>query len=116
MANPGDKFADQEGGQITFRETAISTNGELLEVAVTYPPRSNLPPVHYHPSQEETFEVKGGLIRACFNGEEHVFQDGDVFVVPPGTRHQMHNDADEPGKVIWQTRSAMKTEVVFETV
>ncbi len=116
MANPGDEFTDQEGGHVVFRDTVSFTDGELLEVAVTYPPRSSLPPVHYHPSQEETFVVKGGFIRAYFNGEEHVFQDGDVFVVPPGTHHQMHNDADEPGKVIWQTRPAMKTEVFFETV
>ena len=116
MANPGDEFTDQEWGHIVFRETASSSNGELLEVAVTYPPRSSLPPVRNHPSQEETFEVIGGLIRAYFNGDEHVYQDGDVFVVSPGTRHQMHNDADEPGKVIWQTRPAMKTEVFFETV
>jgi quercetin dioxygenase-like cupin family protein len=116
MANPRDEFWDQDGGHLVFRETSGSTDGELLEVQVTYPPRSSLPPVHSHPSQEETFQIQSGLIRALFNGKEHVYHKGDVFVVPPGTHHQMHSNGEEPSTYIWQTRPAMKTEVFFETI
>ena len=116
MANPGDEFSDREGGHLVFRKTSSSTAGELLEVQVTYPRRSSVPPVHNRPSQEETFEGRSGVIRAFFDGKEHVYQEGDVFVVPPGRHHQMHNDGEESSTVIWQTRPAMKTEVFFETV
>jgi quercetin dioxygenase-like cupin family protein len=116
MAKPGDEFVDQEGGKILFRETAGTTHGDLLEVEVTYPPHSARPPAHYHPSQEEHFAVMGGIIRAVIDGQEEVYGEGDEFVIPPGTSHQMHNDSDEPGSVIWQTRPAMNTEVFFETI
>jgi quercetin dioxygenase-like cupin family protein len=116
MAKPGDEFVDQEGGRILFRQTAGTTDGELLEVEVIYPAHSNLPPLHYHPSQEERFVVKGGIIRTVIDEQENVYVAGDEFAIPPSTNHQMHNDSDEPGRVIWQTRPAMNTEVFFETI
>ena len=73
MARPGDEFDDHQGGRIVFRETAVSSGGALLEVKVTYPPQSSLPPAHYHPSQEERFEVKAGIIRAIIEGQEKEF-------------------------------------------
>ena len=101
MANPGDEFVNQEGGRILYRETAGTTDGELQEVEVTYSAHSTLPPPHYHPSQEEHFVIMGGIIRTVIDGQEKVYQAGDEFVIPPGTNHQIHNEGDEPGRVIW---------------
>jgi len=93
-------FGIKKGGHFVFRETSGSTDGELLEVQVTYPLRSSLPPIHSHPSQEETFQVQSGLIRALFNGKEHLYHKGDVFVAPPRTHHQMHSNGEEPSTSI----------------
>lgn len=35
-----------------------------------------------------------------------------AFVAPPGTRHWMHNISDEPARLLWQTRPALKTVIM----
>jgi quercetin dioxygenase-like cupin family protein len=116
MPVSGDEIRISEQDRIRFLRTAADTDGELLEVEVTYPPQSERPSVHYHPHQEERFEVFSGVIRAQIGEEAHEFQAGDQFVVPAGQPHWMHNASDEPARVNWQTRPALRTEVFFETV
>ncbi len=116
MAEPGDELIDSEGGKIIFKETAASTNGELLEMEAHYPAKSELPPEHYHPYQEERFQILNGTIRAIIDGQENLYQHGQEFTIPPGTPHAMHNVSSEEGRVIWQTRPAMKTEFFHETI
>jgi quercetin dioxygenase-like cupin family protein len=116
MAKPGDELNDSEGGKIIFKETASSSNGQLLEMEAVYPANSDLPPEHYHPIQEERFQVLEGTIRAIVDGQDNLFQAGQEFIIPPGTPHAMHNVSSEEGRVIWQTRPAMKTEFFHETI
>lgn len=116
MAKTGDEFANHDGGRLVYRKTAGETNGELLEVEVTYTPHSTPPVEHYHPFQEERFEVLSGTMRVIVNGSEQDYGAGEVFTVLAGTPHWMHNAGDEPGRVVWQTRPAMRTEIFFETV
>jgi len=42
---------------LIFRKTGVDTDGELLEMEARYPTNSSQPPYHYHPYQEEHFEV-----------------------------------------------------------
>jgi mannose-6-phosphate isomerase-like protein (cupin superfamily) len=116
MANPGDEIIDVQGGKIIFKETAASSNGQLLEIEAHYPANSELPPEHYHPYQEERFQVLEGTIRAIVNGQENLYKPGQDFTIPPGTPHAMQNVNSEEGRVIWQTRPAMKTEFFHETI
>ena len=116
MAQPGDEFKNPDGGVLVFRQTADTTQGALLEVEATYPPGSDLPPAHFHPSQEERFEVISGTIRTIVQGEERYYGEGEVFTIPQGIPHQMHNNGEEPCRFLWQTRPVMKTEQFFETV
>ncbi|NIS30833.1 MAG: cupin domain-containing protein, partial [Actinobacteria bacterium] len=53
--------------------------GDLLEVRAEYPPDSSQPPAHYHPNQEERFEVLRGRFEAVIDGEEAVYEAGDSF-------------------------------------
>ena len=57
MAKPGDELIDSEGGKIIFKETAASSNGELLEMEAVYPANSNLPPEHYHHLIEHHYKL-----------------------------------------------------------
>jgi mannose-6-phosphate isomerase-like protein (cupin superfamily) len=116
MAKPGDELNDSEGGKIIFKETAATSNGRLLEMEAHYPANSELPPEHYHPYQEERFQILKGTIRAIVKGQENLYQPGQEFTIPPGTPHAMHNVSSEEGRVIWQTRPAMKTEFFHETI
>ena len=74
------------------------------------------PPEHYHPHQEEHFEVLSGAVHASIGGVEKTYQPGEDFTIPVGLAHWMHNTSHEVGRVIWQTRPAMRTETFFETI
>jgi quercetin dioxygenase-like cupin family protein len=110
MVKPGTMHKDPAGHGILFRETAATTNGELLEIEVIYPPEGSPPPLHVHPAQEETFEVISGRVRVLHGAETRDYVTGDRFVVPPGESHAMFNPSQELNRVIWQTRPALRSE------
>ncbi len=104
------------GQRIIFRETSEDTDGALLEVESVYTrPTPSRPPNHYHPVQEERFEVLAGELRALVGGEERTLKEGEPLLIPPGTPHTMWAEA-EGVRVNWQTRPALKTEEFFETI
>ena len=101
-------------GSIEFFETTEDTGGERLVVEISYAGTGNRPPVHFHPSHDELFEVQEGQIHAIVGGEEHVLRPGDELRVPAGTHHQMW--ADVPSRQRWTTSPALRTERFFETM
>jgi quercetin dioxygenase-like cupin family protein len=104
------------GQQITIRRTARETGGEFLEVESVYTkPVVHRPPDHYHPYQEERFEVISGTLRVGVEGEELELREGDVLVVPPGTTHGMWSETAGT-RVNWKTYPAMDTEGFFRIV
>ena len=105
-----------DGGRLIFRKTGADTDGELLEMEARYPPNSSRPPYHYHPYQEEHFEVLQGEFRTKIDGVEHIYRAGEEFSVPVNTPHWMHNISDEEGRLLWQVRPAMKTQAFLETM
>ena len=78
----------------------------------TYGGTGALPPEHFHPRQVERFEVLEGSVRATVGGTEHLYGPGETFVVPVGMPHQM--TADEPARVSWEVRPALRTAEFFE--
>jgi hypothetical protein len=88
----------------------------LLEVESVYTkPTPSRPPTHYHPRQEERFEVLAGRLNVLVDGQKRTLEEGEVLIVPPGVPHEMW--ATETGaRVDWQTRPALKTQAFFETV
>lgn len=117
MAKTGDVLDNPFTGQrLVFRKTARETGGELLEVESVYTkPSPSRPPAHYHPHQEERFEVLSGALRVRVGDEERMLREGDVLVVPPNTPHEMW--AEEGGvRVSWRTYPALETESFFETL
>lgn len=116
MARAGDTLTNRSGEQIVFRRTTAETGGELLEVEVLYRPNATPPPAHYHPSQEERFEVLQGAIQTRIGGVTRTYLPGERFTVPPGVSHQMHSSGAEPGRMRWEIRPALNTEAFFETL
>jgi mannose-6-phosphate isomerase-like protein (cupin superfamily) len=117
VVQAGDAFENPVSGQqLTFRKTSGDTGGKLLEVDSIYTkPSPSRPPVHYHPRQEERFEVLSGELHALIGGEERNLKVGETLVIPRGIPHSMW--AQEAGtRVNWQTRPALKTEAFFETL
>lgn len=99
-----------------FHKTSADTDGEYLEMEVSYAPHSDQPPNHYHPYQEEYFEVLKGVFHTKIGGVEHIYETGEKFNVPKNTPHWMYNTSDEDGCLLWQVRPAMKTQAFLETM
>ena len=117
MARAGDELVNPVTGQrIVFRKVAADTGGELLEMETWYRAGGPPAPPHYHPSQDERFEVLSGAVRCAVDGEERVLREGDVLEVPRGTPHVFGGDPDEDAHVRWETRPALRTEEFFEKI
>jgi quercetin dioxygenase-like cupin family protein len=104
------------GGRLTIRKSGTDTNGDLLEMEVSYPPYSAKPAYHYHPYQEEHFEVLQGNFYIKIGDTERTYETGEKFNIPKNTAHWMHNISDEEGCLLWQVRPAMKTQAFLETM
>ena len=117
MPGAGDVLDNPVSGQrIIFRKTAEDTGGELLEVESVYTKASpSRPPAHYHPHQEERFEVLSGRLHVLITDKERTLEEGEILTIPPGTPHEMWAE-DAGSRANWQTRPALKTEEFFETV
>lgn len=100
------------GNYLRFIRTAAETDGELLEMESTYREGAALPPAHFHPSQEESFEVLEGTVTTIIDGVEAKHEEGDTFRVPAGVVHQMVGEAGT--RLNWQVRPALRTAEFFE--
>ena len=98
------------GSSITF----VESTPERVVVEIAYDGRGGKPPTHYHPSQEERFEVLEGEINVLLDGERRTLRKGDTLLVPAGTPHQMWTEA--PARQRWETRPPLKTERFFKTL
>jgi mannose-6-phosphate isomerase-like protein (cupin superfamily) len=112
VAQAGQEIGSQGGMKLRLVRTGAETDGELLEMEATYPGDGSMPPMHLHPSQAERFEILEGAMRAKIGDEETVYEPGAVFEVPPGTPHQM--GTDQPTRMRWEVRPAMRTAEFFE--
>jgi quercetin dioxygenase-like cupin family protein len=116
MGKKGDRIENPVVGMtLELRQTAADTDGELLEMEATYEPSSTPPLPHFHPSQEEHFEILAGTMKARIGGEpERELNAGDTLDVEAGAVHAMWNDGPETARTLWQTRPALRTEEFFE--
>ena len=112
MATAGQQIEGHGGFGLRLIRTGAETDGELLEMEATYGGEAGMPPEHVHPSQVERFEVLEGTIRAIIGGTERRYGRGETFDVPAGTPHQM--GAEEPSRVRWEVRPALRTAEFFE--
>jgi mannose-6-phosphate isomerase-like protein (cupin superfamily) len=104
--------------RLTPKETLAiqSSSPELLEVEGRWGPRGKAPPAHYHPSQDEHFEVLDGTLTARVDGQKRELGPGDTLDIPRGTKHQMWNAGEEEARALWQTRPAGRTEQWFRAI
>jgi len=110
MPHDGQELHGQDG----YRLRLISITPELLEMEAIYGGTGQMPPLHFHPSQSERFEVVEGTVRTVIDGIERSYGAGESFEVPAGTVHQMA--ADPPARLRWQVRPTLRTPEFFETL
>ena len=112
MAHAGQDLHGADGYVLHLVRTGAETGGELLEMEASYAGAGQFPPEHFHPMQEERFEVLEGAVRAIVAGEERVYGAGERFEVPAGTPHQMTSEG--PARMRWEVRPALRTAEMFE--
>lgn len=96
--------------KVWFLETGPETDGDRHVQRVEYAPASKFPPKHYHPSQDERFEVESGQILVVVAGKKRILSAGESIDIPRKTTHKMRNPSkDEPATVLWITEPALRT-------
>jgi mannose-6-phosphate isomerase-like protein (cupin superfamily) len=89
-------FITKDGSSIRELAGPVSlptVNQSLAEATV---PVGGATDEHYHRVTEELYAFTGGAGRVRVDGETRRVRAGDCVVLPPGTRHKLFNDGDEP--------------------
>ena len=108
MAYEGQELVGHNG----FRLKLVRITDDVLEMEASYSGEGGLPPEHFHPHQDEHFEVVEGAVTAVVDGEERRYVAGDAFDIVARTRHRMAGDG--PALVRWEVRPALRTAEFFE--
>jgi quercetin dioxygenase-like cupin family protein len=117
MAFPGQVLVNPDSGErFVFHTTADESRGELLEFDLVVEPHGRVPGGHVHPGQQESFEVREGIMRFRKGLRTVTAGPGDLVVVEPGTYHRFANAGDEPAIVRVRVTPALRMEELFETV
>jgi mannose-6-phosphate isomerase-like protein (cupin superfamily) len=96
--------------------TILTSTPEALELEATYAPDGSAPPKHWHPEQDEHFEVLEGWVRTRVEGEERDLGPGEEIDIPRRSVHQMWNPGSEPALVLWRTSPGGRTEQWFRAI
>lgn len=116
MAHPGQILDNPISGErLVFHQTAAETNGELLSFELELAADGEVPGMHMHPSQQESFYVVNGTMKFRRGLRTVVARRGDLVVVPPRTAHRFENIGDAPARVHVEVRPALRMEYLFET-
>ena len=93
-----------------------SSTPEALELEATYAPDGSAPPKHWHPEQDEHFEVLEGRVRTRVEGDQRDLGPGEEIDIPRRSVHQMWNPGSEPARVLWRTSPGGRTEHWFRAI
>jgi quercetin dioxygenase-like cupin family protein len=116
MAKAGDVLDIELAGRVVFRQTAEDTQGELLQFDYFLSPQRVTGAEHFHPKQEERFEVVKGRVRGHVDGQERTVSAGESAVMPPGAWHLWWNDGEEEAQLLVEVRPALRTEQFYEVM
>lgn len=103
------------GESVTFldahAEAHAGSRADTLVMEACFAPHRPAanPVLHYHPAQDEHFEVLDGVLAVEQAGVARTYGAGERFDVPRGTAHRMHNPGDGPARVRWEVRPALRT-------
>lgn len=104
--------------QLTPTESVVirSQSAGALVVEGTWGPGGSAPPKHFHPAQDERFEVTEGTLRARVDGQDQSLNAGQTLEISRGAVHQMWNEGARPARALWVTSPAGRTAEWFEAL
>ena len=90
---------------VTIREHSDAA----LVVEASWGAGGSAPPGHFHPDQDEHFEVLEGRLSVRVDGQQRTLEPGESIDIPRGTVHQMWNGGDAQARALWRTEPAGRT-------
>jgi mannose-6-phosphate isomerase-like protein (cupin superfamily) len=100
VAAAGDTFTLPGGASFVIRTSAADTGGERVELEMTLPRGASGPPPHFHPRQEEQWNVLAGTLAVQVDGKWRDLREGDSATVPAGQVHTLRNRTNETVRVL----------------
>jgi Cupin domain len=91
----------------------FSQVGDVLHADVWAAPGGDVP-AHYHPSQEERFEVLEGTVRFVIGGKRVDAAPGTKLVAPVGVRHSFRNTGDVEAHLRVEVEPALRLQGFLE--
>jgi mannose-6-phosphate isomerase-like protein (cupin superfamily) len=93
--------------------TPTDTNGELFEATNWLDAHMPGPPVHVHPTAEESYQVLEGTLDVLVDGKWRSVTAGETVTVSPGVPHTLRNASDHPTRIVNVHRPALQFEQFF---
>jgi quercetin dioxygenase-like cupin family protein len=108
------------GERLTLLNTGRETNGEVLEIDVSFKPTAETnvlkwQEVHVHPHQEERFEVISGVVRFRVGNREETLTAGQTITGPPNTPHAWSSADGKDIHMRAELRPALHTDAAFSS-
>jgi quercetin dioxygenase-like cupin family protein len=94
------------GLEATVTTPSAATDGAYVEMEILLEPKGRTN-AHYHPEQEETFEVLGGALEIFRDGAWHKLSAGQSLTVPRGVTHAFRNATETPARFLNVHRPAL---------
>ena len=88
-------------------------DGDVLHAEVWAAPKGDVP-AHYHPAQEERFEVLAGTMRFTINGKRINAGPGTRVVAPVGARHSFRNTGETEAHLLVEVEPALELQGFLE--
>jgi quercetin dioxygenase-like cupin family protein len=105
--NPG------TGEWIEYLVTGEESEGELVRYRWRSVAGGSIPE-HFHPLQEERFEIESGEAHFTRDGEETVAGPGETVTIPAGVRHAEWNAGAEDVRGTVELRPALRAKELHE--
>jgi quercetin dioxygenase-like cupin family protein len=118
MVSPGDTLYNPLTGEtFTFLKTAVSTQGERLQMDACIEPGKGLRiPPHFHPMQEQRMRITRGQMNLLLNGQERICEAGEAIIIPAGTPYNWSIAGDDELCFTIEYEPAGQWEHIFETL
>ncbi len=94
---------------------AEATGGEYVEMDCTLDPESGSI-IHYHPEQEETYQVLDGTLEVFRDDRWRAVSAGESLTVPSGAVHGFRNASEVPVRFVNVHRPALAFQKHLETL
>ncbi len=98
-------------GEIT--KSSAETGGEYFETRNHVGSSPGGPPVHVHPTAEESYAVLDGRLDVFVDGEWQTLGAGESITVRAGTAHTLDNRSGAPIVLVNTDRPALRFEQMF---